>query len=124
MKKKEAPFTIKFGKWLEDNPPEKTTVYEIKVIKKESFSLSKWIKEQPHQARGLLKAKGDGCYHKISDQSQRQKPFDCFFIKKAESKMVFYSETEKEFVIVDAKKIIDLALSGQKSIKFQDIKII
>lgn len=121
MKKREAEFTTKFKKYLETNPPKQTTFYEIKIIKGVSFSLSTWLKKSPHQARSFKKISNKGLWHKLSDDSRGQKPFDSFYAINAQTKMVFYSIKEKEFVIVDAKKIIDLALSEQKSIKFKDI---
>jgi len=124
MKKNEASFTTNiFKPYIEANPPKETVFYEIKVIKGLSFPLSTWIKTQPHQARSCRKIKNKGLWHKLSDDSRGKKPLDAFYAVNAPTKIVIYSLIEKQFLILDAERIIDLAVSGEKSIKFTDLKL-
>lgn len=51
-------------------------VFELKLVKGKSLPFSAVEK---HQITALLAASsGEGCYHKLSDESSGQKPFDCF----------------------------------------------
>ena len=53
-------------------------VFELKLVKGKSMPFSA---VQEHQLAGLWSAKYDGLYHKISDASYEQKPFDCMNLK-------------------------------------------
>jgi len=70
---------------LQENPPEKSEVYELKISKGNSLPFNA-VKE--HQIKGLLEAE-KGLFHKISDSPifhgnrmrfTKPKPFDCLFI--------------------------------------------
>lgn len=50
-------------------------VFELKLVKKKSMPFNAI---EPHQYKALYKAKNESLYHKISDMSAGQKPFDCF----------------------------------------------
>lgn len=52
-------------------------VYELKLCKGPSLAFDR---VEPHQERALMRACGEGLYHKISDYSPGEKPFDCFFL--------------------------------------------
>lgn len=51
--------------------------YELKIWKGPSFPFDA---VEPHQERSLLAVEDTGLYHKISDYSPNQKPFDCFYL--------------------------------------------
>lgn len=83
---KEANFQTFWHHYLNDNPPDKPEVYELKLCKTNRFSLAQ-VKD--HQIDGLLKAQL-GLFHKISDSPifsgmmtrfTAKKPFDCLWIK-------------------------------------------
>ena len=117
MKKNEAGFQIKFKHWLEKNPPKTSTAYELKYEKGGTYNFGAWAEKQPHQMRGLLEASmpGEMCYHKISDASYEQKPFDCFVFTNANAYLVIYFEKHGFAVMCKAKMVHDLLLSGEKS---------
>lgn len=52
-------------------------VYELKLCKGPSLGFDR---VEPHQERALMRACGQGLYHKISDYSPGEKPFDCFYL--------------------------------------------
>lgn len=54
-----------------------TGVFELKICKEKSLQFSA---VQEHQVRALLHVEGSGLYHKISDMSMGEKPFDCFYL--------------------------------------------
>lgn len=51
--------------------------FELKIVKGKSMPFSA---VQDHQVRALLRVESGGLYHKISDASYGQKPFDCFYL--------------------------------------------
>jgi len=106
----EKNFQIRFKHYLEKTNPTTSTAYELKVERGNRFSIKTWITKQPHQLRGLLLASqpNEICYHKISDASYEQKPFDCFVMANAEAYLVIYYEKEKSTVMIEAKIIHDL----------------
>lgn len=123
MNKKEAGFQIHFKKWLSTFPPERDSVFELKYVSSGPFALSTWIQRQPHQLRGLLdasKSTKNYCYHKLSDQSQDKKPFDCFFLRNTDAYLVVYFAEKKRFVGVDAIDI-HLLVKKQKSATFDEL---
>lgn len=52
-------------------------VFELKIVKNVSMPF-KNVAE--HQLAGLYATAHDGLYHKISDASYEQKPYDCFYL--------------------------------------------
>lgn len=85
-----------FKHYLANNPPAKSTVFELKLEKSKRLAFDRVY---DHQVAGLRQAKHKGLYHKISDQSasmvngQRmhfgsKKPFDCLFLKELEAYVV------------------------------------
>ena len=108
MFKYEKNFQIKFKKWIEENPPKNTEVYELKLVRSGNFRIASWLKNYPHQARGLMEAKKHGCYHKLSDQSQDKKPWDCFFIKNSKAFLVIYFNEYRKFIKLDIEDALSL----------------
>lgn len=118
-----------FGKWIQANPPDETTVYELKMVKGRSLGLDA---VRPHQIPALKKAEGRGIYHKISDSPifkgmktrfTAPKPFDCLYIREATAYLVimFYKPRRPKeclFVTPRAWEIVSgLAMeSGRKSV--------
>ena len=76
-----------FGKYLMENPPRETRVYELKFTAGKSIRFDS-LKE--HQREALKQAESVGLYHRITDQPwikdrpwtyTLKKPFDCLFAK-------------------------------------------
>lgn len=116
----EKDFQTAFKKWLEENPPWQTEVYELKLIKSGNFGIKHWIDKNPHQARGLMQSKKDGCYHKLSDMSRDLKPFDAFFIMKSNAFLVVYFNEFEGFVKLDIEDAIKLT-KKMKTVSFQEL---
>lgn len=113
----EAEFSIKFKQWIEINPQKKTCVYELKITHSESFQLSQWVKKHPHQYINLLKSKYENVYHKISDQSSGQKPFDSFCVSNAEAYLVIFFSKYNEFCMYPIDYIKNI-MKTSKSVRF------
>lgn len=97
----EPEFATKFGKWIKENKPKHHQNYEHKVAKGGTFNLKQWRLKQPHQPRSLKQASGSvGIYHKISDMSRGQKPFDAFFSVNTENYLVIWFDKYGEFFII------------------------
>lgn len=92
---KESNLQTLFGTWVALNPPERTTVWELKLSKDTSIPFDAVKK---HQIKGTADASvGRGLFHKISDapifqgnkmRFTKPKPFDALFIKNAEAYIV------------------------------------
>ncbi len=109
---KESQIQSIFKVWLANNPPSRTTVYEIKLEKKKSIAFDRVY---DHQIAGLRMAKHKGLYHKISDvpfghaegfRFHKKKPFDCMYLIGCDAfiVVVFYVPREKKeamFIDVD-----------------------
>jgi len=54
-----------------------TGVFELKLCKEKSLPFEAVA---AHQVKALLRVEGEGLYHKISDMSMGEKPFDCFYL--------------------------------------------
>ena len=103
---KETEFATLFGSWLINNKPKKSENYEHKVTNSDTFNLKRWRSKQPHQSRSLKQANGNvGIYHKISDMSMGQKPFDAFFTRNTKSCLVIWFNKHKEFFILPIKDV-------------------
>ena len=85
-----------FGKYLKENSPDETEVYELKFTKGISIPFDR-VPE--HQIEALLKSENEGLYHKITDQPwgrtsniryTSKKPFDCLFITKVKAYLVVW----------------------------------
>lgn len=111
--KKESDFQIAFAKFIKNKKPRTTEVHELKLVKEnqKGFNLKQWRTKYPHQLRGLISSKRNGCYHKLSDQSMGLKPFDSFYIAGADSFLVLYFNAQERFVMVDIEKIFPLTES-------------
>ena len=114
-------FQMEFKRWLEKNPPETTEVHELKLVKTGNFPIHQWITKDPHQARGLMGSKKDGCYHKLSDMSMDLKPFDSFWIKGAEAYLVVYFNKQERFIFIDIEDAIRLTKT-HKTCSFDELK--
>lgn len=120
MNKSEAKFQGEFFNWLKNNPPMVSTAYEYKYVKGNTFNIKQWKKKHPHQIRGLLNASNNWMYHKISDQSMGQKPFDAFVMANAEAYLVIFFGVRGKFCVLEINSIIDL-IENNKSIRFNDV---
>jgi penicillin-binding protein-related factor A (putative recombinase) len=88
----------KFSRYISTNwDHHKSAVFELKLCKGTSFNKHE-IAE--HQIRALKMAKGNGVYHKISDQSIGQKPFDSFIVKGIDAFLVICFMNEAYFIHV------------------------
>ena len=100
-------------------------LFELKIVKGKSFRFDQL---QPHQRRALLNAQGKkGCFHKLSDMSWDQKPFDCFNIKNYPAYVVvmFYEIRKKKnvyYVPIYDLNAIELIVAPKKRIKEDDVK--
>lgn len=121
MKKLEAKFQAEFIKWIKVNPAKNSTAYEYKYVPGSTFNLSGWVKKYPHQIKNLYNAKHENCYHKISDQSMGQKPFDAFVMANADAFLVIWFEKHKKFGMIEIDRVIRLTKT-QKSISFSELK--
>lgn len=103
----EKNFQSIFTKWVRENPPTVSTVWELKMVKGPSIAFDR---VSPHQVEALKEAKRSGIFHKISDspvswQSKlrftKPKPFDCLYISKAEAYVVllFYKPRQKKQIL-------------------------
>lgn len=118
--KAEKFFQTAFKNWLEKNPPKTTEVHELKLVRSGNFQINTWLKKNPHQARGLMESKKDGCYHKLSDMSMNLKPFDSFFITGAVSLLVIYFNEYEKFIMLDISKALSLTKT-HKTISFFEL---
>lgn len=123
MKKNEAWFQGVFLRWLRENPLPKSAALEYKYVKGGTFNTKQWLKEFPHQFRGLKNSNinGKSVYHKISDQSDGKKPFDAFYLKNADAFLVIYFEKHKQFCMIHIKDLIKKYLPNKTSIKFSEL---
>lgn len=121
MKKNEAAFQIRFKHWLEKNPPETSTGYELKYEKNLTFNFAAWVKKAPHQLRSLLRSQDSMLYHKISDSGIGTKPFDCFVLAGADSWLVIYFEKKDAMVFVNPKWILNCLQNNIKFAKFDEL---
>lgn len=108
-------------------------VFELKLCKGRSISFDSVAE---HQVEGLLKAKTDGKYHKISDSMifdknkgsrfPSKKPFDFFYLKDTPAYVVicFYEPRKKKLCYyIDIDKWLEaLARSPKKSIREEEVK--
>lgn len=108
----EKDFQSLFKNWLGANMPTVSTVYELKLEKKNSIAFNRVY---DHQVIGLRMAKYGGLYHKIPDSPvsyggsrfNKPKPFDCFVIIGSEAYVVilFYEPRKDKlvfFIDIDA----------------------
>ena len=103
---KEKDMQRMFGKYIQENKPKRTEVYELKIAKLNNLPFSA-VKD--HQTESLVNcATHTGEYHKIADMtfgrsgfgSALKKPFDCMFIANAPTYVIlwFYvPRTKKKF---------------------------
>ena len=103
----ERDMQVLFGKYLKDNPPKESEVYELKICKTNSLPFDKI---QQHQIDALNQVELGSFYHKITDppvfygmnsRFNLKRPFDCFCIVKAKAYIIiwFYKPRQlKEFI--------------------------
>lgn len=94
-----------------------TGVFELKLCKGTSLPFSSVA---PHQEKALLDASGAiGCYHKLSDFSMDQKPWDCQRIANTDAYIVICFYTPRKNKMLYYIPIHDWVLmreaSGRKS---------
>jgi hypothetical protein len=108
----EKDFQTMFKHWVANNPPDKASVYELKLVKTGRLEFDRVY---DHQVGALRQAKYKGVYHKIADQQATivngrrmhlgsKNPFDCFFLKGVEAyvAVLFYKPNHlKEMFLID-----------------------
>ena len=119
----EKHFQSIFTKWVRENPPTGSAVWELKMVKGPSIAFDR---VSPHQVEALKEAKRSGIFHKISDspvswQSKlrftKPKPFDCLYIFKPEAYVVllFYKPRKaKEVLFIDIDDWVDEMLKVER----------
>lgn len=123
---KERDIQTEFRNYLEENPPVKATIYELKKENGPSMSFSKVA---DHQIKALLKAKREGIFHKLTDMPHFQgaksrfdakKPFDCFYIPKASAfvGICFYRpRRQRDLILIDIEDFVrEMKTAKRKSI--------
>lgn len=123
MKKNESWFQGVFSDWLKENPLPESSALEYKYVKGGTFNTKQWEIKHPHQIRGLINShiNGKSVYHKISDQSMGQKPFDAFYLKNVDAYLVVYFEKHEQFCMIHIKDLIKKYLPNKTSIKFSEL---
>ena len=120
---KEAQLTVMFKHCLELRRPDKTYVYELKMVKAGCFNPNVVA---DHQIAGLQQAK-KGLWHKLADMSAingfgARKPFDTVWIVAEEAYVVpcFYKPRKyKIAVLIPIDEFLKIKASG-KSILMSD----
>lgn len=89
MKKREASFADRFGRWIRSNGRLMGSgPYEIKSSRGRDYVPFSAVEE--HQEAALLACTTDtGFWYKISDESRGFKPFDGFFFRNSPAFLVF-----------------------------------
>lgn len=114
-----------FKHWLANNPPERSAVYELKLVKNGRLEFDRVY---DHQVAGLRQAKRKGVYHKIADQPAAnvggrrvhfggKKPFDCMFLTKVDAFVVvmFYKPNHlKETFFIDVDRWVEEKESSKR----------
>ena len=84
----EKDMQVLFGRWLQENKPERPSAFELKIVKGTSVPFGR-VKD--HQVTALGAVKNGGLYHKIQDSPvswgmgsgmrfTKPKPFDCMHL--------------------------------------------
>ncbi len=106
-----------FSRWIQENTPLRSAVFELKICKLKSFAYSK-IEE--HQLEGLYDAKHSFSYHKLSDMSREKKPYDCYISIGVEAYLVvwfYHPRQPKEFIFIDIDILLnEIKTSDRKSL--------
>lgn len=89
-----------------------SSAFELKFVKGKHFLLSELPSDQE---RALRMTYENGVYHKISDQSMGNKPWDAFFLK-GNAYLVVYFASNKTFYGIHTKFIVHLKEIGVKRI--------
>jgi penicillin-binding protein-related factor A (putative recombinase) len=114
---KECNMQTLFSRWIQENPPTESAVFELKICKQKSLPYSR-IEE--HQLESLYNAKHSFSYHKLSDMSREKKPYDCYIVVGVKAFLVvwFYKPREaKEFIFIDIDILLsEISLSPRKSL--------
>lgn len=115
-----------YAKYLKENPPIETEIYEYKICKQKSMGFDRVAE---HQIKALTEAEKGGLYHKLTDQPWMKdrpypftykKPFDAFFVRGVKSYIViwFYiPRRQKIFYKIRVNDFVNLQQTcGRKSI--------
>jgi len=110
-----------FSHYIRDFWTQGSAVFELKICKGTRLNL-KELKE--HQERALSMASENSIYYKISDQSQGQKPFDCFFLQRIPAYVVicFYTKGFYPAYFIDIFEWRKFKAHGAKSITEEECK--
>lgn len=80
MRKLEAHFQTIFKHWVQSQWRDGSAAFELKRTETDKFYVSHLA---PHQKLALTAAYEDRIYHKISDGTFSQNPFDCFVLQQS-----------------------------------------
>lgn len=134
---KEKDFQSIFGRWLVENKPKTSAVFELKLEKGKSI---RFDAVRPHQIANLTAIKfGEGHYYKITDSPitmfgdkmrfTAQKPYDCQFLCNMNAYIVvlFYVPRKpKEAIFICPSKWVkaqkEYAEFGRMSIKEVELR--
>ena len=111
----EKDMQVLFGKYLKDNPPKETEVYELKICKGNSLPFNS-VKQ--HQIDALSQTQTSSFYHKLTDppvfygmktRFNVKRPFDCFCLVKVNAYLVFWfykPRQPKQFIKIGIKDFL------------------
>jgi hypothetical protein len=109
LKKHEAAFQTRFGRWLQYEYTGPTIAFELKRSLTSSLPFSE-IRE--HQWTALKQAQ-TGLYYKIPDDSRSFKPFDGIFMRETEGYLVVaYGPRLTGFYMLDIRTVEELRRTG------------
>ncbi len=122
---RESDMQTLFGKYLRQNSPNQTEVYELKISRGPSLPFNSL---QDHQAKALLEVE-TGFFHKLTDppifyggkmRFNVPRPFDCLYVKKALGFVVlwfYHPREQKVFIKIPIKEFLhERDISTRKSI--------
>lgn len=123
---KERDMQTMFGKYLRENPPAESEVYELKICKTLSM---RWDRVADHQLQALLDVSQDGHYWKIPDMTAMNnfaspKPFDCQYLKYVNAYIVIWFYKPRQAKVFHKIHINDWMKlpRPRKSFREEDIK--
>ena len=126
MTKHEARFQVIFKHWV-------FSKFRLGDMRSSAFELKRTLTHRlpysavkVHQNIALEGAAGDGVYHKISDASYEQKPFDCFVLVSAEAYVVIaFGKQVTDFILIPVAAWADIVrVSADKSITYEEALMI
>lgn len=107
LRKLEAQFQTKFGRWVQYRYKGPTFAFELKRTLTDSLP---WREIKEHQFQSLKSANTkSGMYYKIPDDSRSFKPLDGVFLREEEAYLcVAYGKSLQGFYMIDIPVLLDL----------------